>query len=233
MRIRGLAVLLSLLVAACGREATPSVASDVAVDVASVAFDPRAQSPVLILSERQGTRRLPIWIGVAEARSIAQRLDDVSLPRPNTHDLARRLVEGLDGVVQRVTVTDLRDGTYYAVIALQRSSSGLRAGGALRSSPLRTREARRRRDGAARAADAHPTGKSGACALESGRNRLSDRSATRMRRLRAVLQLAATARHSDGKIVRDRVDSPPAGCQDGPDVACEEHPTPRTAGARA
>jgi bifunctional DNase/RNase len=121
MRIRGLALLLSLLVAACGREATPNVASDVAVDVASVAFDPRAQSPVLILSERQGTRRLPIWIGAAEARSIAQRLDDVSLPRPNTHDLARRLVEGLDGVVQRVTVTDLRDGTYYAVIALQRN----------------------------------------------------------------------------------------------------------------
>ena len=121
MRIRSLALLLSLLVAACGREATPSVASDVAVDVASVAFDPRAQSPVLILTERQGTRRLPIWIGVAEARSIAQRLDDVSLPRPNTHDLARRLVEGLNGVVQRVTVTDLRDGTYYAVIALQRN----------------------------------------------------------------------------------------------------------------
>lgn len=121
MRIRGLALLLSLLVAACGREATPNVASDVAVDVASVAFDPRAQSPVLILTERQGTRRLPIWIGAAEARSIAQRLDDVSLPRPNTHDLARRLVEGLDGVVQRVTVTDLRDGTYYAVIALQRN----------------------------------------------------------------------------------------------------------------
>ena len=120
MRIRGLALLLSLLVAACGREATPNFASDVAVDVASVAFDPHAQSPVLILTERQGTRRLPIWIGVAEARSIAQRLDDVSLPRPNTHDLARRLVEGLDGVVQRVTVTDLRDGTYYAVIALQR-----------------------------------------------------------------------------------------------------------------
>ena len=120
MRIRGLALLLSLLVAACGREATPDVASDVAVDVASVAFDPRAQSPVLILTEHRGTRRLPIWIGVAEARSIAQRLDDVSLPRPNTHDLARRLVEGLDGSVQRVTVTDLRDGTYYAVIALQR-----------------------------------------------------------------------------------------------------------------
>jgi hypothetical protein len=120
MRVRGLALLLSLLVAACGREVTPPITADVPVDVASVAFDARAQSPVLILAERQGTRRLPIWIGIAEARSIAQRLDDVSLPRPNTHDLARRLVEELDGAVQRVTVTDLRDGTYYAVIALQR-----------------------------------------------------------------------------------------------------------------
>jgi len=125
MRFRGLALLLSLLVAACGREVTPPIAADVPVDVASVAFDARAQSPVLILAERQGTRRLPIWIGIAEARSIAQRLDEVSLPRPNTHDLARRLVEELDGAVQRVTVTDLRDGTYYAVIALQRDGRDL------------------------------------------------------------------------------------------------------------
>ena len=120
MKVRGLALLLSLLVAGCGGEAASKSAADVPVDVASVAFDPRAQSPVLILVESRGSRRLPIWIGVAEARSIAQRLDDVSLPRPNTHDLARRLVEGLDGEVQRVTVTELRDGTYYAVIALRR-----------------------------------------------------------------------------------------------------------------
>ncbi len=96
-------------------------ASDVGVQVARVAFDPLSNTPVIILEESDGPRQLFIWIGVAEARSIAQRLEDIDLPRPNTHDLAQRLVEGLEGNVERVTVTELRDATFYAVIALRRA----------------------------------------------------------------------------------------------------------------
>jgi bifunctional DNase/RNase len=117
MRIRALGcAVLALL--ACGREDAPRDV-DVAVDVRFVTLDPVSNSPVIVLEEHGGERRLPIWIGLPEAQSIAQHLEAVEPPRPNTHDLAKRLVQGLDGAIERVTVTELREGTYYAVIALR------------------------------------------------------------------------------------------------------------------
>lgn len=92
--------------------------NDVSVEVRRVALDATTGTPVIILGEAGGERLLPIWIGVAEARSIQSRLERVRPPRPNTHDLAKRLLEGLDGHVERVVVTDLRDRTYYAVIVM-------------------------------------------------------------------------------------------------------------------
>ena len=70
------------------------------------------------------TRLLPIWIGIAEATSIARHIDASPAPRPNTHDLAARLIERLDGRVERVVVTALRGGTYYGVLHL-RSGNGV------------------------------------------------------------------------------------------------------------
>jgi len=120
-RTLGGALLLGLLgPLGCGGTSSGPSARDVAVAVRLVTLDPVSNTPVIILEEKEGSRRLPIWVGVAEAHSIAQRLEEVELPRPNTHDLAKRLVEGLNGAVERVTVTDLREGTYYAVIALRR-----------------------------------------------------------------------------------------------------------------
>jgi bifunctional DNase/RNase len=116
------AIAWMLLAAACS-SGSDGVQHDVSVQVERVALDPVVNTPVIILGESAGSRQLPIWIGLAEARSIAQRLEDVKSPRPNTHDLASRLIEGLEGRVERVTVTALRDGTYYAVIQLERSGS--------------------------------------------------------------------------------------------------------------
>ena len=42
---------------------------------------------VVILKEKSSDRYLPIWIGPAEADSIAVKLQDLSVPRPLTHDL--------------------------------------------------------------------------------------------------------------------------------------------------
>ena len=91
---------------------------DVPVRVGRVVLDQR-NLPVVVLEERDGSRWLPIWIGPAEARSIALQIEEKTSPRPNTHDLAKRVIDGLQGEVVRVVVTELRDSTYFATLALR------------------------------------------------------------------------------------------------------------------
>ncbi len=105
----------------CGApEAEPAHgAGEIRVRVGSLAVDTASNSPVVILEEMEGARTLPIWIGLGEARSIAAELEREHPIRPNTHDLAKRLVDRLDGVVERVVVTELNGGIYYALIVLR------------------------------------------------------------------------------------------------------------------
>ena len=74
---------------------------------------------VVVLREKDSDRYLPIWIGPAEAESIALKLQDVSLPRPMTHDLLEGTIADLGATVKRVVVSDLRGDTFYATIVLQ------------------------------------------------------------------------------------------------------------------
>ena len=74
--------------------------------------------PIVLLKERQGTRFLPIWIGPVEATSIAFALQGVVTPRPMTHDLMRDLLSTLEVDVERIVVTDLEEGTFFAEIVL-------------------------------------------------------------------------------------------------------------------
>jgi bifunctional DNase/RNase len=104
---------------ACGGEAPPAD-PEVPVTVAQVALDANA-SPVILLEERGGPRVLPIWIGTAEAGSIAAQIQRHVPPRPNFHDLAQRVIRTLDAQVDRVVVTELRGGTYFALLHLRRN----------------------------------------------------------------------------------------------------------------
>jgi len=118
MALRALASIVLLLSTASCSESTPDAVRDVPVRVDRVAVDSR-DLPVLVLEEAQGPRWLPIWIGTAEARSIALNIEERSSPRPNSHDLTRNVIDGLEGEVTRVVVTELRGGTYYAVLTLR------------------------------------------------------------------------------------------------------------------
>lgn len=120
---RALSALMLFFVLGCTDGAAQR---DVEVRVGSLAVDASSNSPVVILEELGGERRLPIWIGFAEASSIAAQLQEEKPLRPNTHDLAKRLVDQLDGAVRRVVVTDLSQGVYYAIIFLHREGRELR-----------------------------------------------------------------------------------------------------------
>ena len=80
--------------------------------------DPVTNNPIVLLHDAQGQRVLPIWVGTFEANAIALQLENVAPPRPMTHDLLRQVITYLKATVVRVTVTEVKDATFYAVIEL-------------------------------------------------------------------------------------------------------------------
>jgi hypothetical protein len=80
--------------------------------------------PIVLLKERTGERFLPIWIGAVEATSIAFALQGVVTARPMTHDLMRDLLSGLKVAVDRIVVTELREGTFFAEIQMTADGGG-------------------------------------------------------------------------------------------------------------
>ena len=111
-------LLLPVLLAACGCSGGATRGTvDVPVRVGMVALDSH-NIPVIVLEEEGGPRLLPIWIGMDAAQSITAEMEQQQSPRPNTHDLAKRVIQGLDGEIASVVVTKLREGTYYAILNL-------------------------------------------------------------------------------------------------------------------
>ena len=76
---------------------------------------------VLILSELDGERKLPIVIGTYEAQSIAIAIEkDIKPPRPLTHDLFKSFCERFDIIVKQVIIHKLVDGVFYSSIICDR-----------------------------------------------------------------------------------------------------------------
>ena len=80
--------------------------------------DPITNMPIVILKDKDGDRVLPIWVGIFEANAIAVQIENIETRRPMTHDLLRNVITDLDGQVDRIVVSDLKDNTFYAVIHL-------------------------------------------------------------------------------------------------------------------
>ncbi len=88
-----------------------------------VSFDLVGKQPIVLLKTADGNRFLPIWIGHPEAAAILMKLQGASTPRPMTHDLLADMLEQLDAEVVRITVTELRENTFYASITVQQNGS--------------------------------------------------------------------------------------------------------------
>lgn len=79
--------------------------------------------PIVLLKESEGERYLPIWVGTAEATAIAFALQGVVTARPMTHDLMKNILEELGVGVERIEITELREGTFYASIQMARNGT--------------------------------------------------------------------------------------------------------------
>ena len=78
--------------------------------------DPVTNVPIVILRDKEGQKVLPIWVGIFEANAIALQIENISTPRPMTHDLLRNVIQDLKASVQKVVVCDLQDNTFFALI---------------------------------------------------------------------------------------------------------------------
>ncbi len=86
--------------------------------VRGLTLDPLQNMALVILRDLEGTKALPIWVGIPEANAIALEIEQVPTPRPMTHDLIKNVLEGVSAAVTRIVVNDLKDSTFYATIYL-------------------------------------------------------------------------------------------------------------------
>ncbi len=95
------------------------------VAVVGVFVDPHSEQPVVVLQGKRDKKSVAMVIGPAEATGIALPLQNVTPPRPLTHDLFLTLFGRLSVKVDKVLVTDLRDNTYFATLYLTANGAGL------------------------------------------------------------------------------------------------------------
>src|SRR5213596_1003908 len=88
-----------------------------------VSLDLVGKQPIVLLKTAEGNKFLPIWIGHPEAAAILMKLQSATTPRPMTHDLVTDMLEQLGAQVTRITVTELRENTFYAQITVQLDGS--------------------------------------------------------------------------------------------------------------
>ena len=90
----------------------------VPMSIKGLMLDPVSNSPIVVLKDDDEKFFLPIWVGIFEANAIALQLENITTPRPMTHDLLRNMISELDARVTRVVINDLRDSTFFAQIRL-------------------------------------------------------------------------------------------------------------------
>jgi bifunctional DNase/RNase len=91
---------------------------DVEVRIRGLMMDPATNMPIVVLKDVTSDAVMPIWVGIFEANAIAIEIEKLATPRPMTHDLTRSLMQHLNGELQRIVITEIKDDTFYAVLWL-------------------------------------------------------------------------------------------------------------------
>jgi bifunctional DNase/RNase len=89
---------------------------DIEVRIRGLMMDPSTNMPIVVLKDVGSDTVMPIWVGIFEANAIAIEIEKVSAPRPMTHDLTRNLMRSMNGQLEKIVITELRDDTFYAVL---------------------------------------------------------------------------------------------------------------------
>ncbi|MDI6786530.1 MAG: bifunctional nuclease family protein [bacterium] len=94
--------------------------------VIGIALDSKNNNvPIVILSDKENKRVLPIWVGFFEAQAILFALENVPVPRPLTHDLMSNIINILGGKVTHIVINALKNNTYFARINISKDDKSL------------------------------------------------------------------------------------------------------------
>ena len=115
-------LLVSLAFISIGKEVSPL---SIEVEVKGVSLDAMGQTPVVLLSDKEGKRALPIWIGLLEANAIEKQLKGIRSKRPMTHDLLQSILGRMKAKIEKVAIVDLKENTYYATLFLKRNDESI------------------------------------------------------------------------------------------------------------
>ena len=90
----------------------------VEVKIGALIMDPNTNTPIVVLKGIDSDTILPIWVGAYEANAIALEIEKIVSPRPMPHDLLRNFIVETGFRLNRITITELRDNTFYALMEL-------------------------------------------------------------------------------------------------------------------
>lgn len=109
-------LLVSLVLVAISKETPPPF---IEMEVKGVRLEPIGHNPVVLLTDKEGKKALPIWIGLLEGNAIDKELKNIPSPRPMTHDLLHSILTQVHVRVKEVKIVDLKDHTYFATLFLK------------------------------------------------------------------------------------------------------------------
>ena len=89
---------------------------DIEVRIRGLMMDPATNMPIVVLKDVASDTVMPIWVGIYEANAIAIEIEKMAAPRPMTHDLTRNIMRYLNGSLEKIVITELKDDTFYALL---------------------------------------------------------------------------------------------------------------------
>ncbi|MGO9936277.1 MAG: bifunctional nuclease family protein [Terracidiphilus sp.] len=95
---------------------------DVEVRIRGLMMDPATNMPIVVLKDVASDTVMPIWVGIFEATAIANEIEKLATSRPMTHDLTRNLIHHLNGTLEKVVITELRDDTFFAILWMRQDN---------------------------------------------------------------------------------------------------------------
>jgi hypothetical protein len=87
--------------------------------IRGLTLDPLTNMPIIILKDSEGKHAPPIWVGIFEANAIALEMENISTPRPMTHDLIKNILVEAKAIVSHIVIDELKDNTFFAKICIK------------------------------------------------------------------------------------------------------------------